>query len=239
MKTCSKCSTELPATSEYFGVRNDYKDGLLSFCRKCRSNHDKLYYKANSAAINGRNALWQQANFESIRERKRQHYQANIEIMRERRKLYSQNNTVAIKEFQSMYYQKNRAKMIQRVKLYAKEKPEIFRVNAERRRSRKLLLPSTLTLTQWEEAKFYFNNRCAYCGRELLLQQEHFVPLSKGGEYSKGNIIPSCKRCNSSKNASNFFEWYPIQKYYSKKRETIILKFLNYKDRAQQFTLAI
>ncbi len=43
---------------------------------------------------------------------------------------------------------------------------------------------------------------CHYCGDKFdaeLLTMDHVVPLSRGGKSSKGNIVPSCKTCNSTK----------------------------------------
>ena len=50
------------------------------------------------------------------------------------------------------------------------------------------------------------------------LTQDHFIPLSKGGEYSKKNIIPSCRSCNSRKSNKDFYEWYKGDIHYSKER---------------------
>lgn len=117
--------------------------------------------------------------------------------------------------------------------------PKKKRISNQIRRTFKRQLPSTLTDMQWLTIKKQFNNRCAYCNRELPLEMEHFIPLSKLGEFSVNNIICACKPCNSSKGNKDFFEWYSKHDYYSKKREKFILKFLNYKDGIQQITLAI
>ena len=109
----------------------------------------------------------------------------------------------------------------------------------QRREARKRSLECNLTAKQWLDIKLQFDNKCAYCGKELPLAQEHFLALSKSGEYTVNNIICACKTCNSSKSNKDFFTWYPKYKYYSKKRERFILKFLNYKDGIQQITLAI
>lgn len=122
-------------------------------------------------------------------------------------------------------------------KQYHNEHLEQYRIREHQRKSRKHLLPFTLTIAQWELIKLSFNNCCAYCGKELPLAQEHFIALSKGGEYSANNIIPSCKSCNSRKRDKDFFEWYPTYKHYSKKREHIILKFLGYIDGNQQLKI--
>ena len=110
----------------------------------------------------------------------------------------------------------------------------------QRRRALKNKLPATLTFEQWEQIKKDFDYKCAYCGEELPLSQDHFIALSKGGEYTHNNIIPACRRCNSSKGNKDFFEWFIEQESYSEKREKFILKYLHYtNNREQQLSLAI
>jgi 5-methylcytosine-specific restriction endonuclease McrA len=74
----------------------------------------------------------------------------------------------------------------------------------------------------------YFNHKCAYCERGEDLRQDHFVPLTKNGEYTHNNIVPACNKCNASKNNSDFFSWYRNKPFYSKDRERRILRYLNY-----------
>ncbi len=106
-----------------------------------------------------------------------------------------------------------------------------------RRKARKSGLVATFTYKQWLACKTAFNNRCAYCGEEKDLTQDHFIPSTNGGGYSKDNIIPVCHICNSSKSDSDFFEWYPQQTFYSKQREQKLLKYLNYKGNYQQLAI--
>lgn len=51
-----------------------------------------------------------------------------------------------------------------------------------------------------------FDDRCAYCGgpRETW---DHIIPVSKGGVTEPGNIVPACRRCNSSKRDSDLCAW--------------------------------
>ena len=235
MKTCTKCGKEL--SEDKFGFHKYTKDGLVPSCKICVREYNRLYDEKNRESIKAKKRLWQQSNSNAIKERKRLFQKKHKTELYERRKIYVENNYISVQEGRRRYYRNNREKMIKRVLMYARLNPEIFRVNAERRRSRKKGLPSTLTIAQWELIKRTFNDRCAYCGNELPLQQEHFIPLSKGGEYTHNNIIPSCKSCNSSKHDRNFFEWYPECQQYSKKRELFLLKFLNYKNNIQQLAL--
>ena len=51
---------------------------------------------------------------------------------------------------------------------------------------------------------------CHYCRRKVgreNLTMDHIVPLSRGGKSKKGNIVPSCKDCNSKKKYLLPLEW--------------------------------
>ena len=79
----------------------------------------------------------------------------------------------------------------------------------------------------WLEALEHFEHKCAYCNTSGKMTIDHFIPFSKGGELAKGNIIPACKSCNSSKNNRSFEEWYTSCEFYSEKQEHRILDFIN------------
>jgi 5-methylcytosine-specific restriction endonuclease McrA len=53
----------------------------------------------------------------------------------------------------------------------------------------------------WQEAKAYFMNKCAYCGAETGLIRDHAIPINKAslGEHRIGNLVPSCNDCNVRK----------------------------------------
>lgn len=84
----------------------------------------------------------------------------------------------------------------------------------------------SLTNEEWEETKEHFSCRCAYCGEDDKLTYDHFYPFSKGGDFSKGNILPCCHLCNSSKNDKDFREWYPKQSFYDEQREKRIIEYI-------------
>lgn len=114
-------------------------------------------------------------------------------------------------------------------KMWDKKYKEEKRRSTQIRNARKRNLKRDLTPLEWEEAKNYFENECCYCGiKETRLAQEHFIALSKGGDYTRNNIVPACTSCNSSKKDSDFFEWYPKQLFYNKNRERKILEYLKY-----------
>ncbi|TBR56857.1 hypothetical protein B4U84_27955 [Westiellopsis prolifica IICB1] len=75
-----------------------------------------------------------------------------------------------------------------------------------------------------------FDSSCAYCGSNLKVTLDHFIPLSKGGPDCIGNLVPACSRCNTSKHARDVREWYQQQEFYSQKRWRKILKVLGKTD---------
>ncbi|NRD80298.1 HNH endonuclease [Bacillus sp. BRMEA1] len=98
--------------------------------------------------------------------------------------------------------------------------------------------PDVFSDKDWESCLNYFSHKCAYCQKAAdKLTKDHFIPVSKGGETSKYNILPSCISCNISKLNRDFFIWYPLRYFYSKKQEKKILKYLGYKDKIQQLAL--
>lgn len=75
------------------------------------------------------------------------------------------------------------------------------------RRQARRGLQDDLTYEQWEFACEWFDDCCAYCGKEALLGEDHLVPLSKGGPRTVLNVIPCCKSCNSSKRDALAQDW--------------------------------
>ncbi len=94
----------------------------------------------------------------------------------------------------------NRDKLKQQKQLYQVRHPEAQAIRKERRRSRKARLPATLTTAEWKKILMAWDYKCAYCGKSLSnLHREHFVPVTKGGGFTKENIVPACPTCNKKK----------------------------------------
>ena len=52
--------------------------------------------------------------------------------------------------------------------------------------------------------------RCHYCDQPVpprQLTMDHVVPLARGGFTEKGNVVPCCKHCNTSKRDLLPLEW--------------------------------
>ena len=257
MKICSRCNQ--PKNENKFHKEKLTKDGLTSRCKQCSHEYQQQYQKDTKETKAIKQKQYQKDNKENIAIQRTKHYQKNRKRLlkyyidnKEKRTEYRKTNKESIKILKKRWYQNNKKEIATKsiiyretnkktIKIYfdkyRKNNLDKYRINGQRRRTKERSLPSTLTLLQWRTIKQYFNNECAYCGKEKPLAQEHFISLNNGGEYTINNIVPSCKSCNSSKGPKDFFEWYPTYKNHSFKRENIILKFLNYKNGQQQLKI--
>lgn len=234
-KICSKCGREMPATNEYFSKDKKGKYGLRADCKKCYSIYRKKHYDKNKKQIREKQneylKIYHLKNKEKISEYKKGYYKENKERILDYNKQYREENKEHIKKYKRKYKTNNR---------------EMFNKYKQKRRAIKKGLLSTLTTEQWEEIKKDFNNQCAYCGMteeehikewKEQLHQEHFIPLTSGGEYTHNNIIPACKSCNGSKGNKDFFDWYIEFEHYNKTREKNILEYLGYIGDTQQLSI--
>lgn len=223
-KTCTKCGKELEATTENFARCKKGRLGFRATCKTCDSEYRKAHYRKNR---------------QQIREKQNQYfkdyYDKNKDRILEQKKVYYRENKDERAEYSRQYAKRNSEKIKAYKRQYKRDNKELFRIHKQKRKAKKDKLPATLTAQQWEATKKAFDYRCAYCGmfeeRHLQefgesLHQDHFVPLSKGGGYTPENIVPACRRCNSSKRDGLFEEWYPNYEFYDRKREIRILTFL-------------
>ncbi|MBI2232186.1 MAG: HNH endonuclease [Deltaproteobacteria bacterium] len=68
-------------------------------------------------------------------------------------------------------------------------------IRRERQRARKL------RESQWWKRKRAVGV-CHHCGGKFPPQEltmDHLVPVIRGGKSTKGNLVPSCKSCNSAR----------------------------------------
>jgi hypothetical protein len=237
IKTCTSCNQSFPNTEENFYKRENgmlrkdciacRKKYLKAYSAKNRAKlleQKKQYYQDHKEEIKANSSENYYKNHEQNKEYRRQYYQENHDEIRqhqndyrkanpdkskaqyERKKLlhwdkkrlsdkrYREVNREKVKLKQSQYQRTERAK-------------ELHRMVNQRREAKKKDAISDFTLGQWESCLKYFNNKCAYCGSEEKLQQEHFVAIYHGGGYTKSNIVPACQFCNSSKLNHDFFTW--------------------------------
>lgn len=252
-KVCTQCKRSLPMDINFFHRLNTSKDGFNTRCKECRGSkfgiimpnkvlnipkgkkycntckvvkpieNFPLYSKGSDGyASKCKDCKNKQAKEKYDPEKEKERTKPVLE------KRYAQKK---------IYYKNNREKLAKQKKEYRKTDrwKKLKRFSNEKRRTNKLKLESNFTKQQWKNCIKHFNNSCCYCGNKVeIFSMDHFIPLSKGGEWTVNNIVPACMSCNSSKRANDFFKWYPKQEFYSKQREQKILKYLNYDNNHMQ-----
>lgn len=237
-KVCTKCGKEKEATKENFQGHAQGLYGLRPDCKECCSARKKGYVKSHPGYRNEYLRQYRQDNEEKVKEGKRQYLENNRAKVNEHFKQL--RTTEPYQERMREYVKSRQHEISQKRKAWEKENKVKLTMYGQKRKAQKKQLLSSLTEAQWEYIKTEFNHKCAYCGMGGDLAQEHFIPLSKGGEYTVNNIIPSCRHCNSSKKNRDFFEWYPKYNKYSKRREQKLLKHLGYDNaNTQQLALTV
>ncbi len=64
-----------------------------------------------------------------------------------------------------------------------------------------------LTDEQWTALQCAWGG-CAYCGAsQCPLQRDCVLPVSRGGRYTLGNVVPACRPCNTSKCNDEVTAW--------------------------------
>jgi 5-methylcytosine-specific restriction endonuclease McrA len=64
-----------------------------------------------------------------------------------------------------------------------------------------------LTTAEWTALRAAWGG-CAYCGADTpRLQRDCMLPISRGGRYTIGNVVPACRSCNASKCDAEVTTW--------------------------------
>lgn len=206
-KICSKCFIEYPDNPKYFFNRVDRENGS-TICKKCRG-FKKGIQRLNRVLKNFIPNGYKYCN-PCGRLLKEEEITSNgmcKECAKSRRREY--NSRPEVKERKRMFTQK--------------------------RRALKKKLKNDLTKEQYNETLLFFNFSCAYCGMTeeenqkihgCCLHQDHIVPISKGGGYTKKNIVPACASCNKSKGNKSLDEFYEFSDSFTEERYNKIKEFL-------------
>lgn len=217
-KYCGKCKKELPLDYDHFYRNKNVKSGWRStcklcmgirygvhqpnktfkakegyhFCARCKTELPINNFSRNKGNKSGLHSACKSCELERDRE------YMSCESVRERYREYRRG-------YRKDYYSTDHGKMINKR-------------NIQKRRARKNNTIYNYSKSTWESTLLEFDNECGYCGSAGNLQQEHVTPLSKGGYYTKQNIIPACSFCNASKRDADLMDWYPKQTFYERER---------------------
>jgi 5-methylcytosine-specific restriction endonuclease McrA len=98
-----------------------------------------------------------------------------------------------------------------------------YKKKAARRRAQKKQYHVSYTVEQILERFVLFDNTCAYCDCQDDLTNDHVKALNRGGWDEVANIVPACRKCNSSKSDRPVEEWYPEQDFFEESRLNKVL----------------
>ena len=233
-KFCTKCNLTLQE-SDFYKNKSRY-DGLSGWCKKCTS----IYMKKGNAEGRWDEARkkWREENIEKVREygrnsarkwgmsEKGKEYKRayqRTEKYAEWRREYSRTperklahkieNSKPERIAQRKEYQAtDNYKQIRKIYRQSTAGKQAIAAAAHRRYARKAGLDCDLTTQQWRLILDMYANRCAYCGSKQDIQQDHVIPISRGGGTTMNNIVPACRKCNQSKKDKTPIEWLFMQR---------------------------
>lgn len=224
-KICPTCKIEKPLTTEFFGKDSHTVSGFRWKCKECQ----KLEREAKKEYMANYREQHKEESKEYNKEYGKKHWKKNKETISVKRKNHYESNKDKILEKNRERYQDNIEQERLRSHKYSISEAgkESSRRRHHARKARELNVSVNFTLNDWNEAKEHFNHCCAYCGKESKrLTQDHFIAVSRGGGYTKDNIIPACISCNSSKRDEDFYEWYKKKPFYNQQRIEKVEEFM-------------
>lgn len=188
-KICRKCKTEKTAAEFHKSKIN--KDGLMSYCAKCRNAH--------ASAIRS----------DEIRAKERARYNANHDKRRAYSNAWQLANNEKVKQYSKKYYENNKDKCRKSTEIWKnnhiERRREIKRLAQNRRWARYHRASGVYTETDINKLFEAQRKKCAICKTSIINKYhiDHVVPLSKGGSNDKDNLQLLCPLCNIRKGAKD------------------------------------
>lgn len=221
-KSCTGCGLVKP-TSEYPKDRSK-SDGLSTRCKPCKyaktaewRNADpdrakQAAAKSYSKHRESRKAYGRKKYQDGGLEKRTQWREKNRDRDRETCRRWAKNHPDKTKMYARRGYENNREKRIRQAtewnKLHPKQVIKQAIIQNARRRSRKLANGGDgYTSAHWHEVLRRSGGMCAYCRTSEAKSVDHFIPLKLGGAHDYRNIVPACRRCNSTKRDNEPVKW--------------------------------
>ncbi|KRF10751.1 hypothetical protein [Paenibacillus sp. Soil787] len=129
------------------------------------------------------------------------------------------------------WHKENREKYLENQRRYdaeIRERDHIAdTVNCHNRRAKKLGLPATLTVEQWQNTLYFFEDGACPLTEEAGGHFEHFIPLSWGHSGTvKGNVYPLQGYLNISMGKTNPFKWVKQRSEDEKDSFNVLAQYL-------------
>lgn len=166
----------------------------MKYCKRCGKDKSLIDFSRDKSKSDGLQSYCKPC----INEYNKDYYQENRNDILVYQAEYAANNPEVGRKAAEVWRNKHPELYIQRIDAWRKANPESVRGQANRRRARKQNCDTPLTNSEWLEILEDFNYLCFWCGAPYE-EQDHLIPLSKGGTHSKENVVPSCVSCNRKK----------------------------------------
>lgn len=190
-----------------FGIDRRSVDGHNYRCKECiRTFYSPEYRKINYKQRLIVEARYRENNRETVRASVRAHYRKTIDKQRDRSKINYRNNKAYYNERNATNWKNKRSQYLIAARKWAQSdrgKYSIAMKNARRRAATKnfidfKILHSLITT---------FNGLCAWCLLNKSNTFDHIMPIALNGQHVIGNLVPSCRSCNSKKGAQHPVIW--------------------------------
>lgn len=223
LKQCSRCDEWKPLKEFHKDSRSE--DEHRAACKGCR----RIYYTSEHARAlqRERNRIYSDnrtpQQIKELRAKKKE-YSSSPEF-RERRKWREKHPLSRMKarfyhrEYRKRdYAKKKKADGTRRYRQTEMGKLSM-RASAARQKHKRRTLQSQsgtmLSVQDWQTILNVFGHRCAYCdARNVKLERDHVVPVTRGGSFGIDNVVPACRTCNAGKRTSDLREWLNDEERY-------------------------
>lgn len=203
-KLCPKCRKQ-PAVI--------YR-GYVYKCRECQKAFMQQWYLAHRTEQVEKQRANYVAKRASICARERERYAADPKYRAHKQAINAatvQRNPEKARQRAVDYYRRNREQRIAYALDWRRKNADKATEYNRRHRARRRNAPiCDLTHAEWDVIKGRWHHRCAYCGKQRTLTQDHVEPTSRGGSHTAANVVPACGPCNSSKGNRFLLEWVLI-----------------------------
>jgi len=177
--------------------------------RELERAYQATYRANNQAAIASQRAAYREANRDKVSGQNAAFRSAHREERAAASRAYALAHPGAVQAYQRRYYLSHRADLIAAASEWARtHRPEANAASNRRRARVRDNGVFAITARDWRRILQRHRQACAYCGRSgVPLQQEHVIPIARGGRHSVGNLVPACQPCNGSKGSKLLVEW--------------------------------
>lgn len=190
---------------EYLKNNKEKHSECVKKWRKNNPKYNEIYYKENREKILEQVKEYRNNDPKKIKEIGIKYREKNRKKLSECTAEYRKNNP----ECQHKWREENPEYMNKYMRKW--NKTEKGKANSQRngfkKRNRMKNVINTLTFQEWLDILKKYKYSCFYCGKEFdlfdLPTRDHIVPIIKGGDNTKENVVPACRSCNSKKGAKS------------------------------------